>query len=73
MPASISASVGLRCVFSNATALMIMPDWQYPHCGTSNSIQASCTGCVPSGDRPSMVVTALPAAVETGTLHERTG
>src|SRR6266581_7647224 len=52
---------------------MIMPDWQYPHCGTSSSIQASCTGCVPSGDKPSMVVTALPAAAETGTLQERTG
>jgi hypothetical protein len=29
--------------------------------------------CIPSGDRPSMVVTALPTAVETGTLQERTG
>src|SRR6266700_103677 len=67
----ISASVGFGFCLSSATAAMICPDWQYPHCGTSSSIQASWTGCVPSADSPSMVVTALPATADAGMLHER--
>src|SRR6478752_1966388 len=34
---------------------MICPDWQYPHCGTSSSAQARCTGCELESERPSMV------------------
>jgi hypothetical protein len=49
---------------------MICPDWQYPHCGTSSSIHASCTGCVPSADSPSMVVIGLPATADAATLHD---
>src|SRR5438094_8542315 len=41
---SMSASVGLGFLESSAAADMICPDWQYPHCGTSSSIQAFCTG-----------------------------
>src|SRR3989442_12952665 len=38
--------------------------WQYPHCGTSSSNQAFCSGCDPSGDKPSMVITgALTAEI----------
>src|SRR5580692_3356209 len=35
---------------------MICPDWQYPHCGTCSSSQAICSGCLPCGSSPSMVV-----------------
>src|SRR5215510_9660363 len=52
---------------------MICPDWQYPHCGTWPATHAFCSGWSPLGDRPSMVVTFLPAAAETGVEHERTG
>ena len=31
---------------------MIMPDWQYPHCGASNSFQAIWIGWLPSGETP---------------------
>ena len=51
---------------------MICPDWQYPHCGTSISIQACCRGCVRSGEIPSMVVIFFPSARETGATQERT-
>src|SRR5690606_26518782 len=44
-----------------------------PHCGTSTSCQASCAGCVPSGERPSMVVIGTLAAAETGIRHDRMG
>src|ERR1700741_5401880 len=67
----ISASVGRGLCFNSATAAMICPDWQYPHCGTSCSIQASCTGWVPSADKPSIVVIALPATAAAGTLQDR--
>ena len=50
---------------------MIMPDWQYPHCGVSNSFQAIWMGCVPSGETPSIVATGLPIASDAGTLQER--
>ena len=38
--ASMSASLGLGLLVSNALADMIWPDWQYPHCGTSRASQA---------------------------------
>src|SRR5208337_1293784 len=58
---------------SNATADMICPDWQYPHCGTSSSIHAFCTGWEPSAERPSIVVIFFPAMLETAVMHERAG
>src|SRR5262249_19088517 len=42
-----------------------------PHCGTSTSCHAICSGCVPSADSPSSVVTCLLATVETGVWQER--
>src|SRR6185503_11045485 len=57
MAPSISLSDGCLLVESSAAADIIWPAWQYPHCGTSTSIQARCTGCVPSTDNPSIVVT----------------
>src|SRR6266849_5190495 len=71
MASSISASLGLGFFESSATADMICPDWQYPHCGTSSSIQACCTGWLPSAERPSIVVIFLPATLETGVMQER--
>src|SRR5437660_9193568 len=50
---------------------MIWPDWQYPHCGTSASIHARWTGWAASGDKPSIVVTFLPATLEIAVPHER--
>lgn len=72
MASSISVSVGLEFSASSTAALMICPDWQYPHCGTSISIQASCSGCVRSGEIPSIVVIFFPAARETGATQDRT-
>ena len=45
---------------------MIMPDWQYPHCGASNSFQAIWIGWLPSGETPSIVTTGLPMAIARG-------
>src|ERR1041384_2193842 len=65
--ASMSASLGLLVVFSSATAFMICPGWQKPHCGTSRSSHACWTGCsVSPSARPSIVTTRLPATDETG-------
>src|SRR4030081_1839935 len=69
---SISASPGFGLEFSNAAADMICPDWQYPHCGTSASIQARCAGWPLSFDRPSIVVTLFPSTAFRGITHERT-
>src|SRR5947209_4187815 len=69
---SMSASVGCGFSRSSTAADMIWPDWQYPHCGTSFSIHARCSGLLRSDERPSMVVTSLPAARETGVTHDRT-
>src|SRR6266850_1150429 len=71
MASSISASVGFGFFASSAAADMICPDWQYPHCGTSSSIQAFCTGCDASVESPSIVVIFFPATLETGVMHER--
>src|SRR5882672_2095043 len=70
----MSASVGARFFARRALALMIWPDWQYPHCGTSCRIQAACTAFPARvAPIPSTVVTFLPAAADTGVEQERTG
>ena len=69
---SMSSSVGLGISLSSTAALIICPDWQYPHCGTSISSQARCKGWLRSGESPSIVVTSFPAARVTGATHERT-
>src|SRR3984885_8056738 len=69
---SMSSSLGFGFSRSNTAALISWPDWQYPHCGTSSSSQARCSGLLKSGDKPSIVVTAFPSARETGATHERT-
>src|SRR2546426_574364 len=68
----MSSSVGFGVLSSSAAAASTCPDWQYPHCGTSNSFHASCTGCVPSADSPSIVVMGVPTARPTGSEHDRT-
>src|SRR5215469_17613752 len=73
MLASISASVGDGWSLRNAATAMICPDWQYPHCGTSSAIHACCTGCLPSGDSPSMVVMLAPSTLAIGTEQDRIG
>src|SRR6185436_15029205 len=65
------ASVGLGFFARSAEAAMIWPAWQYPHCGTSSSIHARCTGCDPLGDSPSIVVTAAFPTLETGVWQDR--
>src|SRR5204862_802806 len=42
-----------------------------PHCGTSISIHARCSGWDRSLERPSIVVTCLPATRESGATQER--
>src|SRR5882762_5559095 len=70
----MSASVGARFFARRALALMIWPDWQYPHCGTSCRIQAACTAFPARvAPIPSTVVTFLPAAADSGVEQERTG
>src|SRR2546429_1028806 len=70
---AVSMSVSEGCGFfaSSAAAAMIWPDWQYPHCGTSSAIQARCTACERLRDRPSIVVTRLPATAATGSTQVR--
>src|SRR3989441_2191412 len=68
---SMSASEGCGFFASSAAAAMIWPDWQYPHCGTSSAIQARCTGCARFLERPSIVVTRLPATAATGSTQVR--
>jgi len=72
MAESICSSVGCGVRESRATAVRIWPDWQYPHCGTSTFSQAIWTGCMPSGERPSMVVMGSSVASETSIWQERT-
>ena len=68
---SMSASLGSGLLTNSALADMIWPDWQYPHCGTSASIQAFWTGWLASGDKPSIVVTVFPATVEIAVPQDR--
>src|SRR3989454_9033883 len=68
---SMSASEGCGFLASSATAAMIWPDWQEPHWGTSSAIQARCTACERLRDRPSIVVTRLPATAATGSTQVR--
>src|SRR6266550_7702919 len=71
IPSRICASVGFGIFVRSATALMIWPFWQKPHCGTCSSIHARCTGCsVPSLASPSSVVIS-PLTAEHGVTHER--
>src|SRR5213083_2819646 len=72
MANSISTSVGRFTLASSAAALMIWPDWQKPHCGTSFATQASCSA-LPSlvWPMPSMVVILLPAAAPSGVEQDR--
>src|SRR5579871_590474 len=72
MAESISLSEGLGFFASRAAADIICPTWQYPHCGTSISCHASCTGCVPSAESPSSVVTVWLPTAETGVWQDRT-
>src|SRR5581483_1295823 len=69
---SISASVGCGISLRSAAADMIMPDWQYPHCGTCSAIQARCSRCRPFFAKPSIVVIDFPFATATGSEQERT-
>ena len=50
---------------------MICPGWQYPHWGTFSLIQACCTGWLPSGESPSIVMTSFPLTDETGVTQDR--
>src|SRR5215475_833869 len=68
--ATICARVGLGFCLSRSAALMICPDWQYPHCGTCSASQAFCSGCDESADNPSIVVTDLPAISDIWVWHE---
>src|SRR3954465_12213868 len=70
MCSTISARVGLGFCLSRSAALMIWPDWQEPHCGPSSASQAFCTGWLELGDRPSIVVTDLPAISDTWVWQE---
>jgi hypothetical protein len=66
----MSASVGVFVFFKRAAAAMIWPGWQKPHCATSSSSHACCTGCSSSPSaRPSMVVTSRPSHAPTGTTQ----
>src|ERR1051326_9632002 len=69
----ICSSDGCGVFASRATAAMICPLWQYPHCGTCSAIHACCTACRPFEDKPSIVVMFLPVTCETGVEQERTG
>src|SRR3978361_839049 len=72
MASSISASVGLAVFASSDAAAINLPDWHEPHCGTSSSIHACCTGCEVSSERPSIEVTVFPATLASGVTQERT-
>src|ERR1051325_1001578 len=72
MAASMSLSVGCGVSASIAAAAMIIPLWQYPHCGTCWLIQACCNGCERLCDRPSMVVILRPPASLSGNEQDRT-
>ena len=68
VPGVLGVAVSAR----KAAACMICPPWQNPHCGTLCSRQAFWAGCMPSLSSPSMVVTFMPTAADTGNWQERT-
>src|SRR5690349_1733291 len=69
---SMSSSLGLGFLARSAAAAMIWPLWQYPHCGTSTSSHAFCTGCELVVDRPSMVtILSVGLIALTGSEQER--
>src|SRR5882672_8307968 len=70
MCSNISSRVGFGFCLSKSAALMIWPDWQYPHCGTRSAIHAFCTGWLESAERPSIVVMDLPATSDTWVWQE---
>src|SRR5258705_10537040 len=70
MCSNISSRVGFGFCLSKSAALMIWPDWQYPHCGTRSAIHAFCTGWLESAERPSIVVMDLPAISDTWVWQE---
>src|SRR5262249_52336518 len=69
---SISESVGRGLLASSAEADMIWPDWQYPHCGTSRSIQAFWI-LAPAALAPtaSIVVIAELPMLSIGVMQDR--
>src|SRR5689334_23305933 len=67
----ISSSDGFLLVASSAAACMIWPAWQYPHCGTLKARHAFCTGWLPCGSRPSIVVTERPETSLTAVMQAR--
>src|SRR5579863_7303683 len=73
MAESISLLVGRLISLSSAVALMIWPDWQYPHCGTSWTIQAFLTASASRLVSPSMVVISLAPTSEMDIEQERMG
>ena len=69
-----SSSVGFGFSVNNATALMIIPLVQYPHCATCSLMKAACTGCGADIEpSPSRVVTDLPFACAIVSKHDRVG
>src|SRR5262245_6969375 len=70
---SMSSSVGLGFLASNAAADINCPDWQYPHCGTCSAIHACCSGWLDVVESPSIVVIFLAPMLDTGTPQERVG
>ena len=66
-----SSSPGSGFLDKNAAAVMICPDWQYPHWGTSSAIQAFCSGWLEFSDKPSMVVIFKPSAFSMGVIQDR--
>src|SRR5579862_4608786 len=81
----ICCTVGFGFFASSSTATIIIPLWQYPHCGTCSSIHACCTGCsvfaassalkcfcsAQTAWSPSIVVSFLPTTYDSGVTHAR--
>src|SRR5215469_2278608 len=81
----ICSTDGFGFFESNCTATIIIPLWQYPHCGTCSSIHACCTGCrvlsaspalkpfcaAQTAGKPSIVVTSCPTTPEIGVMQLR--
>src|SRR5438093_12967406 len=57
---SMSSSVGLGISLSSTAALIICPDWQYPHCRAPIATQPSSSGWLRSGEGPSVQGTSSP-------------